>query len=341
MTRSRSVVLLSSLVVVAGTLAAMGFLYLSPARAAVGPLPAEGLVLPADTRFVVGIDVRRLVQSELYAKNAGRASLRPEAFAELESRTGLNPERDVDQVVIAGGPSAGMGPHGAGIVLVSGRFDRYKLSRALETTHKDVTWKDHHGTTVYLYGEGRKGAGAAAFLDDDTLVLGSQAAVEETVATKSRGSAPLRTNAPLMALLGRLKPGSTFWMVGDQSLLANLPKSIPAPGGDGGSLQLPAVRTLLVTGDLDPQVALDITADTVDDAAAKNLADMLRGLAALAALHGDTKPDLKELASGINVTTEASQVHVSARIPHALFESLRPKKTAEAPGAGGPPSVAR
>ena len=338
MTRSRSVVLLSSLVVVAGALAAMGFLYLSPARAAVGPLPAEGLVLPADTRFVVGLDVRRLVASELYAKNT---ALRPDAFAELEARTGLNPERDVDQVVIAGGPSAGMGPHGAGLVLVSGRFDRYKLSRALETSRKDVTWKDHHGTTVYLYGEGRKGPGAAAFLDDDTLVLGSQAAVEETVASRSRGSAPLRTNAPLMALLARVKPGSTFWMVGDQTMLANLPRSIPAPGGEGSSLQLPALRTLLVTGDLDPQVALEITADTADDAAAKNLADMVRGLTALAALQGGQKPELKELASGINVTTEANQVHVSARIPHALFESLRPKKTAEAPGAGSPPAVAR
>src|SRR6185295_18249767 len=118
MTRSRAVVLLSSLVVVAGTLAATGAFYLSPARAAVGPLPAEGMVLPADTRFVVGVDVRRLVASDLYAKN--RASMRPEAFAELEARTGVNPERDVDQIVIAGGPSAGAGPHGAGIVLVSG-----------------------------------------------------------------------------------------------------------------------------------------------------------------------------------------------------------------------------
>jgi len=332
MTRSRAVVLLSSLVVVAGALAATGAFYLSPARAAVGPLPAEGMVLPADTRFVVGVDVRRLVASDLYAKN--RASMRPEAFAELEARTGVNPERDVDQIVIAGGPSAGAGPHGAGIVLVSGRFDRYKLSRALETTHKDVTWKDHQGTTVYLFGEGRKGAGAAAFLDDDTLVLGSQAAVEETVASRARGSAPLRTNTAIMALLGRLKPGSTFWMVGDQSLLANLPRSLPAPGGgDGASLQLPAVRTVLVTGDVDPQVALDITAETADEAAAKNLGDVVRGLTALAALQGNNKPELKELAAGLNVTTEANEVHVTARIPHALVESLRAKKTAEGPVA--------
>jgi hypothetical protein len=135
-----------------------------------------------------------------------------------------------------------------------------------------------------------------------------------------------------MALLGRVKPGSTFWMVGDQTLLANLPRSIPAPGGSGGSsLQLPAVRTLLATGDLDPQVALDITAETADEPAAKNLADVVRGLTALAALQGNQKPELKELASAVSVTTEANEVHVSARIPHALFESLRPKKTAEGP----------
>jgi uncharacterized membrane protein len=332
MTRSRSIVLGSSLVVIVGALAAVGAIYLSPARAAVGPMPAEGLVLPADTRFVVGLDVRRLMASELYTSNAGRRPFRPEAFADLEAKTGLNPERDVDQVVIAGGPSAGTGRHGAGLVLVSGRFDRYKLSRALETARKDVTWKDHQGTTVYLFGEGRKGADAAAFLDDDTIVFGSQAAVQATIGSRAGGKAPLRTNASIMALLERVKPGSTFWMVGDQSLLANLPKSIPAPGADGSGLQLPAVRTLVVTGDLDPQVALDVTAETADEAAAKNLADVVRGLMALATLQGSQKPELKELASAVSVTTETNQVHLSARIPHALFQSLQPKKLAESPG---------
>ena len=333
MTRSRWVVLGSSVVVTAGALLAMGAIYLSPARAAVGPMPAEGLILPADTRFVVGLDVRRFVQSELYATSEGRRAMRPQAFAELEERTGLNPERDLDQVVIAGGPSAASGRRHPGLVLVSGRFDRYKLSRAIETSGKGVTWKDHQGTTVYMFGEGRKGADAAAFLDDDTLLFGSQAAVEGTIASRAGGKAPLRANSTLMALLERVKPGSTFWMVGDQSLLSNLPQSVPAPGGsDGASLQLPAVQNLIVTGDLDPQIALDATADTADEAAARNLADVVRGLLALAALQGNQKPELKELASAVSVSTEVNQVHVNARIPHALFQSLQPKKTAESPG---------
>ena len=332
MTRSRWVVLGSAVVVTVGALVAMGAIYLSPARAAVGPMPAEGLILPADTRFVVGLDVRRFVQSELYTTN--RRTMRPESFGELEEKTGLDPERDLDQVVIAGGPSVASGRRQPGLVLVSGRFDRYKLSRAIETSGKGVTWKDHQGTTVYMFGEGRKGAEAAAFLDDDTLVFGSQAAVEGTIASRVGGKAPLRTNATLMALLERVKPGSTFWMVGDQSLLSNLPQSVPAPGGsDGASLQLPAVQNLIVTGDLDPQIAVEATAETADEVAAKNLADVLRGVLALGALQGNQKPELKELASAVSVTTDATRVHVNLRVPYELIDSLSGKRPVAAGGA--------
>ena len=59
MTRSRLVVLSALVVVGVGVAGALGALYFDPARAAVGPLPAEGLALPGDTRFVMGFDVHR------------------------------------------------------------------------------------------------------------------------------------------------------------------------------------------------------------------------------------------------------------------------------------------
>ena len=68
MNKSRLVVLASTLIVGAGALTAVGALYLDPARAAVGPLPAEGLALPADAQFVMGIDVRRFVASPFYTR---------------------------------------------------------------------------------------------------------------------------------------------------------------------------------------------------------------------------------------------------------------------------------
>src|SRR4030095_12534159 len=258
MKRSRLVVIAAGSVVGLGLALALGALVFDPARAAVGPLPAGGWLLPADSRFVIGIDVQRFVQSPFYKRYASQGA-KPEAFADLERKTGLNPERDVEQVLIAGRPDQG---HEGALVIVRGRFDRYKLARAIETERKGVTSKQHEGNTIYLFGEGTRGANALAFLghDEDLLVMASQKAVEGAVTAHFQGQAPLKQNAALLALLERVKPGSTFWMVGDQSLLAQMPTTMPAPGGQGGAqLQLPALKGLLVTGELDPVVTLDVT----------------------------------------------------------------------------------
>jgi len=122
-------------------------------------------------------------------------------------------------------------------------------------------------------------------------------------------------------------------MVGDQSLLAGLPTSVPAPGAsaDGATVSLPALKSLTVTGDLDPQVSLSITGDAADELAAKNLADVVRGFVALMSLQAQQKPELQRLASAVTVATEQNRVLVSARVPYELLDALRPKaKPAEA-----------
>src|SRR5262249_15615801 len=215
-------------------------------------------------------------------------------------------------VYFAGGQVPSGPRAGDSLVVVTGRFDRYKVTHAIETERKGVTSKTAQGTTVYLFNEDQtgRGAGAAAFLDDSTIVMGAQSAVEQMVAARAHGDVPLRNNTALLSLIEGVKPGSTFWMVGDQTLLANMPKSIPGPGGPGTSqsLELPALKSLVVTGDLDPQVSLDLTGDTADEAAAKNLADVVRGFVALASLQASQKPELKQLASAVNVSTEATRV---------------------------------
>lgn len=322
MTRSRLVVLSAALVAAFGAAAAIGAIALDPARAAVGPLPPEALILPADAKFVGGIDVKRLTSSAFYAKYAkaseGGRGMRPETFRDIEEKTGLNPERDLDQVIFAGSPSAGAG----GMAVVLGRFDQAKLGRTIEQGDK-VSWKNVRGVTLYVFGEGRKGAGALAFLDERTLVLGSQKVVEAAIVAREEGGQTLRSNAGMMALLEKVQAGSTFWLVGDQSALQNMPQSIPAPGGSGSSITLPGLHHVLVTGDVDPLVSFEITGEAADEAAARQLADVVRGAVALATLQANQKPELKDLATAVSVTQDQKNVRLNARVPYELIDALQ------------------
>jgi hypothetical protein len=90
-------------------------------------------------------------------------------------------------------------------------------------------------------------------------------------------------------------------------------------------MTLPALTGLTVTGDLDPQVSLAITGEAKDALAAKNLADVVRGLVAMASLQAQQKPELQQLASAISVATEENRVLVNARFPYEMLEALQPK----------------
>ena len=92
-------------------------------------------------------------------------------------------------------------------------------------------------------------------------------------------------------------------------------------------MQLPALRSMIVTGDLDPVVALQVTGETADAAAAQSLADVVRGLVAMVSLQAQQKPELKQLASAVSVTTEDHRVQVNARFPYELLDALQPRKS--------------
>jgi hypothetical protein len=331
MTRSRVVLFVSVLVVALGVIAGLGALWLDSARAAVGPLPGEGLVLPADTQFVMGVDVKRLVASPVWERYAKRPETRPEQLEQLEAWTGLDPTRDIDQIVVAGRRGAGK-TQPPPLVMAMGRFDLQKLGWTLDKVEKGTT-RELEGTTLFtMEKKGKSGqmeSSSLALLDARTLLFGPTERVQTVVTSRSRGETPLRQNAELLKLVGGVKPGSTFWMVGDQSLLAEMPKGIPAPGmGSGGTagMNLPPLQSLTLTGDLDPQLSLALIGVAADDAAATKLADVVRGLVALMSLQAQQKPELAELASAFSISTETNRVLISARIPYELLEALQPKK---------------
>lgn len=332
MNRSRLVLLVSVLVVTLGLVAGMGALWLGSARAAVGPLPGEGLVLPADTNFVMGFDIKRVVASPMWQRMVAERNMEPEGLKQFEAMTGLDPARDLDQIIVAGrSPVAGKSP--PPLVIATGRFDLERLGGTVALS-EDTQRSELAGTTLFSMEktnkEGVTESSTLALLDAGSLAFGPTADVETLVAAHSDGVTPLAQNAEIIQLVESVKPGSSFWLVGDSKMLSQMPDRFPAPGMGGGGasagMNLPPLQSLTLTGDFDPQLALDLTGVAADEASATKLADVVRGLVALMSLQAQQKPELAELASAFNISTEMNRVLINARIPWELLEALQPKQ---------------
>ena len=104
-------------------------------------------------------------------------------------------------------------------------------------------------------------------------------------------------------------------------------------------LVLETGNPLGLVGNVEPALSFQMTGEARDAEAANHLADVVRGVAAIAALSAANNPDLKELASAVSVTTDEHRVHLNARFPWELLDKLM-SKAAEAGAMPGhaPPS---
>ncbi|HQZ19086.1 MAG TPA: hypothetical protein PLD86_19590, partial [Vicinamibacteria bacterium] len=192
MNRSRRLIAVAAAVSVLGVGLAFSTRLTGTARAAVGPVPPEALALPADSSVVMGFDVKALTGSQFYAKFGGEGEPgRVNALAEIERKTGLNPERDIDTVVVAIRTNAtpaqtdGVRKHGPenALVFVTGRFDAARLESSIPEAGK-ATKERRDGVTIYREATG-KSNGAVALLDAGILVAGDSASVETFLANRS------------------------------------------------------------------------------------------------------------------------------------------------------------
>ena len=324
MNRSRRLILTAAAVSVLGVGVAFSTRLTGTARAAIGPVPPEALALPADSSVVMGFDVKALTGSQFYAKFGAEGEPgRVEALAEIERKTGLNPERDIDSVVVAIRANAAetqadgarkRRPENA-LVFVTGRFDGARLEASIPDAGK-AQKERRDGVTIYREATG-KSNGAVALLDSGILVAGDSASVETFLANRSTGHG-IRDSAQLVSQLESIEPGSTFWAVGGPSVLSRVTSEVGGPAAN-----LPAVKQVVAYGHLDPEVGVTATAEASDAKSATKIADVLRGFSAMLSLQSGQRAELQQIADSISVATEDDKVHVKATITHELIESLK------------------
>jgi hypothetical protein len=278
-----------------------------------GLLPSQAVLLPSDSRFVTGLDVPRFVASPWYRRQV-ESGQGLQVFSDLQKTLGLDLTRDVERVLIGGG--AAMRDN---VTLVMGRFDRKKLREQL-LRRAGATAKDN----LVILAEAGKGPGAILLLSNEALVLGAEAALaaaEPRLAKKDAGPA---LNPALRNLIAQIPSRTTFWLAGDVSVVSQIPQDLGGASRSGTGLTsfLSELRTLVLTADMDPELAVSVNGEAVSAASAQRLVETVRGLVALLTLQAKEKPALAALAAAIELNAEGQSVTLRLRLTYDTLDEL-------------------
>ena len=316
--RTRYVALASGGVLAVGLCGGLvAYLNRDAARGVASDAPPELAFVPSHATALAFADVRAVMASELRERvrrfepdGAGRE--------QLERHLGLDIERDIDRVLVFWVPEPEADAPGeersSGLSLFRGRLDAERLEAVARRGGAEVSEED--GLRIVTREFEGAGSLAMAFLEPGLVAVGELAAVRSAV-RRGTGPAGIDTDADMMRLLGRVDDRSSFWAVGrfgDAGLLGWVPEQV--------SERLPPVTAFSVQGRINGGISLSLAVEGRDDAAARNLRDVVRGFVALAQLQTFGNPELQAVLDSLQTGGDGTAVTLSLRVPAQAIDFL-------------------
>jgi hypothetical protein len=268
--------------------------------------PAIGPLIPPDTTMMAGLRLEKIRATPLY--KSYRDKLPMKMLEQFKERTGLDPEHDIWELVIAGTPNDYL-------VFARGRFTVGELEPKLDPLGKNrVSYKGYN-----LIGEERN---AVVFLNPGVVVAGRMASLKTMIDRRDR---PAVIPPALASRISSIPADAQLWLV-DSGGLPRL--DLLTNRDDVGSIVsnfVDYVSGANISVHVDEGVRFDSLIDCKSDEGVKRLKDALRGVIGFARLStkGDQQ-DLLKLYDAIDVTAEQKAVRVTAAINPELVRTLLP-----------------
>jgi hypothetical protein len=178
---------------------------------------------------------------------------------------------------------------------------------------------EYKGQRLFTYTEpsGHGGTGAAlTFLEPGLIAMGADAAVRGAIDVRT-GATNATADPDLMRLIKDANDGGNAWVVARFDALASggrVPADMMA--------KLPAINWVSLTGHVNGGIRAAVRAETRDDAAAKNLRDVLNGMLALARLQTGQRAELDAVINSIELGGEGKNVSLALSVPMEAFDQL-------------------
>ena len=278
-----------------------------------GAAAAEAMIkmMPKPSTGFIGIDVRRLMETETVVKALQEPKIK-EKFDEFVKMSGIDPMKDISYVGI-GGYGAVTAPQFEGSAIISLKYDKARLQSLIKEKAPEAKEELYNGVTIYsnLDGGKAKQTTQAAFLDETHIVLGSEKGVRGIIDVHQKKGESLAKNAVMAGILKKVDKGGLLW--GAFAIPQELIKKGIAANPQFKALE--GITALIVSyDDRMNNVTADIrTAGGTKDQNA-NLASTLNGFKAMGAMFGGQEPAVGELLNGISVTSGEDYVDLSINI---------------------------
>jgi hypothetical protein len=283
--------------------------------------PVELEYVPRDAAVIAYADVHDVMTSELRQRLRNALPMPENGQRELEEKTGINIESDIDRIVACLYPGQDGTNHG-GMVLARGRFDEAKIEALMREHGGQV--EDYKTKRLIVADEsnGRSGQFALAFVEPGFVALGSAGVVRTSIDLHQAGNNPqagiesVTGNEELMNLVRSLETGNA-WAVGRFDALtsrAHLPDTV--------ANQIPAITWFSVSTHINGGVRGVLRADTRDEEAANNLRDVVRGFLALGKLQAGSRPEIQAMMQSLELGGTGKTVALSFDVPLQVFDLL-------------------
>jgi hypothetical protein len=290
--------------------------------------PADELAyVPADALMVTYADVRGLMNSPFHERFRQLQRTSPAGSADLEARTGIRFDTDVDGVLVAS--TGGDAPPADGSLLVArGRFDAVRIEGVMRSRGGQID--QYRGKRIVTVANTANDA-ALAFAEPGLLLFGPQASVRGALDAKAGASAGIGSNREFMALVNDVSDG-TAWSVAKLDTTSGRTPFPPALMN-----QLPPINWFAASGRVDSGLHGRLRAEARDIQSAESLRDVIQGFLALARLQGGRDPAYRSMLDSVALTADGTSVSLSFDVTPAALDLLTPA----GPGLRGPAAPRR
>lgn len=239
---------------------------------------------------------------------------------------GLDPKKDVDVLVVSMAPHTALGQEADVLVAADGRFNVDRLTQALLA--RGATQKNGYLLMPQESSESGK-RGAIAFPSTSLVLMGTESAVTEALASRANGGTTFLTTSGLGREVARIEPRASAWAIVDVARAQRLTGTAKVPqqhAALGAAIKNVSTVAMWAT-DTGDSLKLGGFGLARDEETLQLVEDTLRGgLAAMRLAVQDKAPAMVPVLRKFTVSRSNDAVSISGTIPAAELKKLTDAK---------------